>query len=143
MNQNRIFTFLYRVSLFMLVITGFAQMPIFKRYYIADIPGFGWLAQFYTTHILHYIFGIIFIFFISYFASLHFNARKKLKVVLWIKGWIFSGLVISGFLPVLRNFPGYRFSDLFISITDLVHLGLVMVLFIFFTVLLIYNLQNR
>ena len=30
---------LYLLSLFALVFTGFGQLPIFKRYYLADIPG--------------------------------------------------------------------------------------------------------
>ncbi len=143
MNQNRIITCFYRVALLMLAVTGFAQMPVFKRYYIADIPGFGWLAQFYTTHILHYIFAIVFIFFISYFASLHIGAGKKIEAALFVKGGIFLGLVISGFFLVFKNFPGYRFSDLFISITNLVHLGLVMVLFLYLAVLFMYNLRNK
>lgn len=142
MNQNRMITYLYRISLFMLIITGFGQMPVFKRYYIADIPGFGWLAQFYTTHFLHYIFAIGFIFFLSYFASLHLNARKKIGPLLLIKGGVFSGIVVSGFFLVLRNYPGYRFSDLFIVITNLVHLGLVMVLFLLLAVLFIYDFNS-
>ena len=33
----------YLISVFFLALSGFGQMPIFKRYYIADIPGLGWL----------------------------------------------------------------------------------------------------
>ena len=32
---------LFAVTVFGLGLTGVAQMPIFSRYYIADIPGFG------------------------------------------------------------------------------------------------------
>ena len=45
----------FRWILSMMVVTGFAQMPIFKRYYIADIPGLGWLADFHTTLVIHYL----------------------------------------------------------------------------------------
>ena len=34
----------YLTTVFFLTLTGFGQMPIFKRYYIADIPGLGWLV---------------------------------------------------------------------------------------------------
>jgi len=37
-----------------MALSGFGQMPIFKRYYIADLTGLGWLAQFYVTHYFHY-----------------------------------------------------------------------------------------
>ena len=49
----------YILTLFVMVLTGFGQMPIFKRYYISDIPGMGWLAKFYVTHYIHYL-GAIF-----------------------------------------------------------------------------------
>jgi L-asparagine transporter-like permease len=35
---GRIFKWLYIAATVVLVFTGFAQMPIMKRYYIADIP---------------------------------------------------------------------------------------------------------
>ncbi len=47
--------YIYATTLFFITLSGFGQMPIFKRYYIADTPGLGWLAQFYVTHIIHYI----------------------------------------------------------------------------------------
>ena len=53
---------IYLFLLFMMGLTGFGQMPIFKRYYIADIPGLAWTAKFYVTHYLHYL-GAILLFF--------------------------------------------------------------------------------
>ena len=35
----------FTTALFFSALSGFAQMHIFKRYYIADLPGFGWLAE--------------------------------------------------------------------------------------------------
>jgi len=55
-NRKPIIRYLYLITLFFLVLTGFGQMPVFKRYYIADIPGLGWLAQFFVTHYMHYLF---------------------------------------------------------------------------------------
>ena len=37
--------YFFLATVFFLTLTGFGQMPIFKRYYIADIPGLGWLAD--------------------------------------------------------------------------------------------------
>jgi hypothetical protein len=51
---NRAARYVYLITVLFLTLSGFGQMPIFKRYYIADIPGFGWLAQFYVTHYIHY-----------------------------------------------------------------------------------------
>jgi len=38
---SRPLRWIYLTTTFLLVLTGFGQMPIFKRYYIADIPGLG------------------------------------------------------------------------------------------------------
>ena len=59
----------FSALLFMATLTGFGQMPIFKRYYIADIPGLGWLAQFYVTHFLHYLFGTLILSLLSYVVA--------------------------------------------------------------------------
>ena len=40
--NNRFTGFLYPFTLILMGVTGFGQMPIFKRYYLADLPGFGW-----------------------------------------------------------------------------------------------------
>ena len=34
-------------------LTGMGQMPIFSRYYIADIPGLGWLGDYRVTAAAH------------------------------------------------------------------------------------------
>jgi hypothetical protein len=118
----------------MLTLTGFGQMPIFKRYYIADIPGFGWLAQFYITHYLHYLFAAIFLG-ISTFAVIdYFVSGKKdsLKISAsgYIKVFLLSVLIITGVLLVLKNFEGYIFSPGIIALLNVTHLGLVMVLLV-------------
>ena len=58
-NQNKAVRFIYLMTVFFLILSGFGQMPIFRRYYIADIPGLGWLAQFYLTHYIHYLGAIL------------------------------------------------------------------------------------
>ena len=66
--RYRISGWIFSGVMFFLVLTGFGQMPIFKRYYIADIPGLGWLAQFYVTHYLHYLGGAIILLLTGYWA---------------------------------------------------------------------------
>lgn len=120
----------FLASLFFSTLTGFAQMPIFKRYYIADMPGLGWLAEFHTTYTLHYISAALFIalgvFLVVDYLLLH---RKTLRVTLL--GYARAGLLFmiaaSGVLLAYRNLPGYRFSPLFVVGLDFAHLGLVVV----------------
>ena len=68
---NRTVRYVYLITVFLLTLTGFGQMPVFKRYYIADIPGLGWLAQFYVTHYIHYLGAIVFLALLAYLVVDH------------------------------------------------------------------------
>lgn len=135
MKQNKIVSYTYRISLLMLALTGFGQMPIFKRYYIADIPGLAWLAEFYTTHLLHYMFAALFTAIVFYTLVVHIAEVKQgreTKKGSWFRGGIIFGISVSGFLLVIKNFPGTWFGDGFITATNIVHLVLAMI-FLFFS----------
>jgi len=141
-NKRPILSYIYGITLFFIALTGFAQMPIFKRYYIADIPGLGWLAEFYVTHLMHYTFAGIFIGLVFYSAFDFIFSRKKVDPVSFsgmIKSFLFAGLMLTGILLVIKNFSGTPFSPGFIIGLDILHLGFCMAL-IFFG---LYQLINR
>lgn len=128
---KKIFTRLPGITLGMLAITGFAQMPIFKRYYIADIPGFGWLAKFYVTHYMHYLLATLLLGLLAYqvvdgWLTKGNASQYRLPVkAQWV---ILGGLVITGIMLVIRNLPGYHFSPGTVVALDLIHLGLTILL---------------
>lgn len=117
---------LYFLSIFFLSLSGFGQMPIFKRYYIADIPGLGWLAEFYSTHDMHYITAAIFLALIV-FVGVDFMLGQWRKLAVTGSGYVkicFIGiLVVTGVLMVIKNLEGVMFSHGLIIALDLVHLG--------------------
>lgn len=122
---------LYWITLAMLTLTGFAQMPIFKRYYIADIPGLGWLAQFYVTHHLHYLFAAVFLglgAFVTFDYLLTKRTLFRVTTAGFVKAAILGGLTATGLLLVVRNLPGTGFSPGMIVFLDLAHMGLVVIL---------------
>ncbi|HOG83021.1 MAG TPA: cytochrome b/b6 domain-containing protein, partial [Smithellaceae bacterium] len=43
-----------------LLLTGIFELPVGKRYYIIDIPGLGWSADFITSLYLHYAAALVF-----------------------------------------------------------------------------------
>ncbi len=129
--ENRFRGILYATLLFFITLTGFAQMPIFKRYYIADIPGLGWLARFYITHSLHYALAALFIALAAYAALDLFLGGKNLSALTALgkfKAAMALGLVASGVTMVLRNLPGIHFSHVSIYMMNLAHLGCCMAL---------------
>jgi len=138
MNQNLATTrvanlpvrWLYLATTFFLVLSGFGQMPIFKRYYIADIPGLGWLAEFFVTHYLHYLGAIVLLALTAYLMADYFILKRnsrRMTATGYIRFSLLSGILISGGLLVIRNLTGTNFSPEFIIFLDVTHLGLVMV----------------
>jgi len=143
--KPKINTLIQRFIFFMLLLSGFAQMPIFKRYYIADLPGFGWLAQYGVTHLIHYGFAIAFTFAVFYRWTLYvLENRVERKITgKWLAqaagAVLILGVIISGFFLVARNLPVYRFSAAVITGFDIVHLGLVMMFLLFSLGMMIYR----
>lgn len=130
-NTSKIRMYIYFITLFFITLSGFAQMPIFSRYYIADIPGLGWLGEFYINHRLHYIFAAIFIVLVTYKALDYFIGKKKSQIK-YAKAGIISGLIITGGLMMIKNLPGTYFPHGMIIFLNIFHLGFCMV-FLFLT----------
>ena len=123
--------YVYWITLFFITLSGFAQMPIFKQYYIADIPGLGWLAQFYVTHIIHYIAAIVLIAFVIYvFFDFIFRGAGLNRVTGFgfFKIAILAGLIVTGVLMVVKNLPNIYFGHTAVIVLDLSHLSFCMIL---------------
>ncbi len=139
MDQNRCIIYIFRTSVAMLFITGFAQMPIFKRYYIADIPGFAWLAQFYTTFFLHYVFVTVFLFCSSWLAVSYLSNRSFVNIQRRTIVALYAGLVISGAILVAANFPVHFLSETGMILTRIAHLFFVLLFLVLSAGILIYT----
>jgi len=126
--SGRLFNFL----VFGLMFTGMAQMPIFKRYYLADVPGFGWTADFYLNHILHYILATILLFMIFYRLGKFLRQPGKgialITPIGWAKIFIWAGLIFTGILRVLKNQPNIFFSPQVVVFLDWGHLAFAIIL---------------
>jgi hypothetical protein len=145
----------YGLTLFFIALSGFAQMPIFDRYYVSDIPGLGWLAQFYVTHVIHYIMAALLLGLCAYVAVDFFlyrrfstgasradrksagnrsfiATRKSLPTRITISGMVkigaLSGLVVTGCFMVVKNLSLFYFPHGVVIGLDLLHLLFGMVL---------------
>lgn len=130
----------YIFIIFMMCLTGFAQMPIFKRYYIADIPGLGWLAEFYLTHYIHYIGAILLFVIFAYCAAGYFLAGRhsfSLTRSAYIRILLLAAITITGIFRVLKNLPDIVFSPNFTMFIDISHLVFMMMFLIAGAVFLI------
>jgi len=134
----------YLIAIFFLTLSGFGQMPIFKRYYIADIPGLGWLAEFFITHYIHYLVAILFLAFTAYMIIDYLLSKRKSRRVTatgYVRSALLAGILASGIFLVIRNLAESNLSPDFIIFLDLCHLGLVMAFLFVSLVCLVYKKQ--
>lgn len=114
-----------------LALSGLAQMPIFKRYYVADLPGLGWLADFWFTHKLHYVAAIGLLFFLGW-ALVRWLGRWRLDTRLSALGLVrlafLAVIVVTGAMRMIKNQPGMSFSPELTMVVDWTHLGFVILL---------------
>ena len=119
------------VVMAILALTGMAQMPIFKRYYIADIPGFGWLAAYYTTHQIHYIAAFVFLALIFWMAAEYMIVRHRqwrMTFMGHVRLAVLAVIVITGILRTMKNLPGHGFAPMAVMLVDWIHLAAALLL---------------
>jgi len=95
--------------------TGFGQMPIFKRYYISDIPGLGWSADFYATHYIHYLGAILLLGLLAYWIADYFLGGRRefhLTASAYVRIVLLGGIVVTGIFRVLNPTTIVIFEDL-------------------------------
>lgn len=128
--EQKVIGWIYGILVFMMCLTGFGQMPIFKRYYIADIPGLAWLANFYVTHYMHYV-GAILLFALSAYCITAYllvgKNRFRLTKAAYARIILLTAIGITGIFRVLKNFPDIVFSPNFTMFIDISHLVFMMV----------------
>jgi Fe-S-cluster-containing dehydrogenase component len=121
----------YLPLVFGLSLTGMAQMPIFKRYYIADIPGLGWLDDFYLVNALHYALAAVFLYLLARLAldRLHGPLRSlRLTAMGYARAAILAGLAVTGLARIVKNLPGSPVGPFAAMVIDWSHLGLAVLL---------------
>ena len=128
---NKTISWLYNITLLMIAVSGFGQMPIFSRYYLAKIPGLRWLGEFYTTHIIHYIAAAVLVTLALYVITdwiLRAEESGNITITGLIKSLMIMGLIISGALMVYKNFSDVYWNHTLITILDVLHVTFCMVL---------------
>jgi magnesium-transporting ATPase (P-type) len=126
---RRLQGWVYRLLFIVMAFTGFGQMPIFKRYYIADIPGMGWSADFYFTHKIHYIGAVLLLAVLTYAILNYFLTERKIFALTpsaSVRIILLAGIVVTGIFRVLKNLPDVVFSPGFTMFIDISHLGFMM-----------------
>jgi len=142
--KGKILKWLLMITITALTISGFGQMPIFKRYYIADIPGLAWTADYYITHNIHYTGAVILLALSAYLLTVYFLFQKK-NFYITRPGFLLifslSGLIFSGILKVISNQKGIYFGKTTLISLDLIHTILTFILLILLGVFAVLKLR--
>jgi hypothetical protein len=111
------------------VFTGFGNMPLYKRYYIADIPGLGWSGDFFTNLHVHYIAGSVLLA-VAVYAALRFLLEKKEGLRLTRSGAVRAAVLfvalVSGIFMALRNLSGIDYPFHIHAGVNFLHMGVAM-----------------
>lgn len=67
-------------STFMLIFSGFGQMPLYKRYMVDKLPGLSWTVNYEITLIIHYIFAALLIFAVAFHIVFH-SIKKEFDII--------------------------------------------------------------
>lgn len=73
---NRLVHWLVALSTFSLFFSGFGQLPLYKRYMLADLPGLAWTADYSVTLLLHYLGAAILLFALGLHLAYHGLVRR-------------------------------------------------------------------
>lgn len=78
--SNRFVHWLTAGSIFLLILSGLGQLPLYKRYNVELLPGGSWWVDYYNTLVLHYIGAIMLLFVLVYHLVVHL-LKKEFDII--------------------------------------------------------------
>ncbi|MBN2538708.1 MAG: cytochrome b/b6 domain-containing protein [Deltaproteobacteria bacterium] len=87
------------ISTFVLIFSGFAQMPLYKRYMLDRVPGLSWVSDYSVTLSIHYWAAALLIFAMVYHIVFHSmrrdfdmvprrgDIRESVQIIMAVLGW--------------------------------------------------------
>ena len=122
---------LYIAAFVIAVFTGFGNMPIYGRFFIADIPGFGWADDFFLNLHIHYLSGAVLLMIATFFAIIYSRriaGTARLSTVGSILSILLGLTLSSGVLSAVKNLPVVNLSMVSLMVIVFTHLGAAMAL---------------
>ncbi|HOV91079.1 MAG TPA: cytochrome b/b6 domain-containing protein [Syntrophorhabdaceae bacterium] len=125
------------ISGIVLLFTGLGCLPLFKRYYITEIPGFAWTGDFNTVTTVHYTASIFF--FMAVLFHIFYHGIKKEFGLLPRKGDISQSIkVISAMIGIGDEPP----SDKYLPEQRIAYVGIGIIILILTITGIIKVLKN-
>ncbi|MDY6831500.1 MAG: hypothetical protein SWC96_06590 [Thermodesulfobacteriota bacterium] len=132
---DRLLLWLYRVGVGAAIFTGFGNMPLYGRYYVGDIPGFGWSGNFMVNVQVHYAAGAVLLA-LAVYAAIVFAGMRARGLRLTTSGMLRVGFLalalLSGLVMAIKNLPGVSVDFPMMPVLNFFHLFASMI-FMFFS----------
>lgn len=110
---SRGFKGLYAIAVVIALFTGFGSMPLWGRYYIADIPGLKWSGDFFVNLQIHLFVGALLLCLAVYMLVYYLNVRSsgvRLTRSGRIRAVFLVLAILSGVAMAIRNLSGIQFA---------------------------------
>ncbi|WP_051445460.1 hypothetical protein [Desulfocurvus vexinensis] len=104
--------------------TGAGQMPIFKRYYLADLPGLAWTADYMLLHTAHTLLAAVFLAWAGAWAGAWLVRRERVAALGAWRVAVVAGLAATGLARVVKNLSGVWLPPDLVLAVDWAHLAL-------------------
>jgi len=118
--------FLYTIAAATALFTGFGNMPLWKRYYVADVPGLGWSGDFFINVNVHILAGSLLMALACYavLGALAVGHRYGGRLTFFgkAKGALLILALGTGIAMVVKNLPGVSFSMQALMIFNFTHM---------------------
>lgn len=122
--------------------TGFGNMPLYGRYYIADLPGLQWTGDFITNVMVHYLFGAVLTAMGTYLLLSYLLIRRiglRFTPMGLTQAAALMLVMLSGMIMAVKNLPGVIFDLPLLVGMNFFHMGSA----IFFAVVTFWGLILR
>ncbi len=96
----------YRVAIAVALFTGIGNMPMWGRFFVADIPGFGWSGDFFVNIYVHYLAGALLLAISAYHIVVYrqrSDRRKTLSPSGAVRVALLGLVLVSGLLSAIKN----------------------------------------
>ena len=142
-DSHPLLKFVYGLAAVIALFTGFGNMPLWKRYYVADIPGLGWSGDFLINLNVHILAGSILVALAGYAALTSRMDRRPPTTRRPLSGKVGAmqpGLALAaGIVMVVKNLPGVHLPLYALVAFNLAHMGAAVLFMIAAAIALIFR----
>jgi len=128
---SRRFRWSLGLSVAILAISGLAQLPLFRRYHIADVPGLAWTDDFFITSLLHYLAASVFLLLTGYALGrwfTHWRGSHALTANGALRATLYTLLALTGLVRAAGNSAAISLDQPAAMAVALTHLAATMLL---------------